>query len=287
MTRPGRSAGVRCDRRGAEEPGDATSDAARTTSDPGRPSPSSRVTGRLVALSASAVLAVYAAGYIRTRPAAERIAGAAADRRSLERAPPPIGLAIPPVQTIPARPTTGVTAGDSRGVHARSPKSPVQPPDPASQHGQIRPREPRDGRHHPRAGTNDSQPDPPTVPVQAPKLATGEPSFVSGAPPQSEATNRPPSPAAPLATNGYKDGTYFGWGTSRHGDIQASVVIVGGRIASASIAQCLTRYPCSWIASLPGEVVARQSPKIDYVSGATQSTEAFSSAVIDALSKAK
>jgi uncharacterized protein with FMN-binding domain len=93
----------------------------------------------------------------------------------------------------------------------------------------------------------------------------------------------PPAPAAPR----YKDGTYLGWGTSRHGDIQASVVIEDGRIASATIAQCLTRYSCSVIAKLPPQVAARQSPEVDYVSGATQSTDAFYYAVVDALSKAK
>ena len=85
----------------------------------------------------------------------------------------------------------------------------------------------------------------------------------------------------------YKDGTYLGWGTCRHGDIQAQVIVQDGRIASASIAQCWTRYSCSWVAHLPGQVVTRQSPDVDYVSGATQSANAFYWAVIDALTKAK
>ena len=85
----------------------------------------------------------------------------------------------------------------------------------------------------------------------------------------------------------YKDGTYLGWGTCRHGDIQAQVIVQDGRIASASIAQCWTRYSCSWVAHLPGQVVTRQSPDVDYVSGATQSANAFYWAVIDALNKAK
>jgi uncharacterized protein with FMN-binding domain len=92
---------------------------------------------------------------------------------------------------------------------------------------------------------------------------------------------------APASQAKWKDGTYTGWGTSRHGDIQASVVVEGGRIASAVIAQCLTRYSCSWIAMLPPQVAIRQSPEVDYVSGATQSTNAFYYAVVDALSKAK
>jgi uncharacterized protein with FMN-binding domain len=85
----------------------------------------------------------------------------------------------------------------------------------------------------------------------------------------------------------YKDGTYLGWGYCRHGDIQASVLVEGGRIAAAGIAQCLTRYACSVIAALPSQVVSRQSPNVDYVSGATQSADAFYGAVVDALSKAK
>ena len=64
-------------------------------------------------------------------------------------------------------------------------------------------------------------------------------------------------------------------------------MIESGRIASATIAQCLTRYSCSWIAHLPGQVVSRQSPDVDYVSGATQSSNAFYYAVAEALSKAK
>lgn len=85
----------------------------------------------------------------------------------------------------------------------------------------------------------------------------------------------------------YKDGTYLGWGSCRHGDIQASVVIESGRIASATIARCLTRYSCSWIEHLPPQVTARQSAEVDYVSGATESSDAFREAVVDALSKAK
>ncbi|MFI5232260.1 MAG: FMN-binding protein, partial [Gemmatimonadales bacterium] len=84
-----------------------------------------------------------------------------------------------------------------------------------------------------------------------------------------------------------KDGVYYGWGTSRHGDIQASVEIKSGKIIGAYISQCLTQYSCSWVSALPGQVVQRQSAEVDYVSGATQSSNAFYYAVIDALKKAK
>jgi uncharacterized protein with FMN-binding domain len=105
-------------------------------------------------------------------------------------------------------------------------------------------------------------------------------------------TTEPPVPTpapvqAAAAAPQYKDGAYTGWGTSRHGDIQATVTIENGRIAAAVISQCLTRYSCSWVAHLQGQVVTRQSPEVDYVSGATQSTNAFYYAVVEALSKAK
>jgi uncharacterized protein with FMN-binding domain len=85
----------------------------------------------------------------------------------------------------------------------------------------------------------------------------------------------------------WKDGTYDGWGFSRHGNIQASVIIAGGRIASAIISQCRTRYSCSVIDMLPPQVARRQSPNVDYVSGATQSADAFYEAVVAALNKAR
>ena len=100
-------------------------------------------------------------------------------------------------------------------------------------------------------------------------------------------TTEPPAvPVAPPQPR-YIDGTYSGWGTCRHGDIQATVVVEGGRIASAAITQCLTRYSCSWISMLPPQVVSRQSAEVDYVSGATESTNAFYYAIVEALSKAK
>jgi uncharacterized protein with FMN-binding domain len=95
------------------------------------------------------------------------------------------------------------------------------------------------------------------------------------------------SQAGQNARGQFKDGVYTGWGTSRHGDIQATVEIRDGHIYSAAISQCLTRYSCSWISHLPGQVVSRQSPNVDYVSGATQSTNAFYYAVVEALAKAK
>lgn len=85
----------------------------------------------------------------------------------------------------------------------------------------------------------------------------------------------------------YKDGLYSGWGTSRHGDIEAYVEIKGGKITSAFIGECLTQYSCSWIAKLPPMVLQAQSAEIDYISGATHSSNAFYYAVANALKKAQ
>jgi uncharacterized protein with FMN-binding domain len=95
----------------------------------------------------------------------------------------------------------------------------------------------------------------------------------------------PTATPAQAATGKYKDGSYVGLGRSRHGNIEATVVVQGGTIVSAKISQCLTRYPCSMIAALPGEVVAQQSATVDFVSGATDSSTAYQQAVANALAK--
>lgn len=85
----------------------------------------------------------------------------------------------------------------------------------------------------------------------------------------------------------WKDGSWSGWGRSPHGDIEATVVIEGGSIMSAVISQCRTRYSCSVISALLPQVTQRQSAEVDYVSGATESTNAFYYALVAALAKAR
>jgi uncharacterized protein with FMN-binding domain len=225
----------------------------------------------LLALSSAAVLAVYAAGYVRTRAAAERFA-----EQTEARVRPAFTVAAPPVSAAssPERPAAADSpAHDSDAMPAVTTK-----------HEPV-----RKLRRKKTVELIAPGPDRTTLSLAVPAApaAHDEPAepkeakeSESAVPPQSKA---PAEPKAPQ----WKDGTYFGWGTSRHGDIQAQVVIEGGRIASATIAQCLTRYSCSVIAKLPPEVAERQSPEVDYVSGATQSTNAFYYAVVEALSKAK
>jgi uncharacterized protein with FMN-binding domain len=216
--------------------------------------PRRKISNSLVTLSSAAVLAVYIAGYHRTGSAADGFAAQAARRRTsapiVASAVAP-KLATPRVEATPAvRPPS---APPFRKVSPRASSAPVPNAAPTP------------------ATTEDS----PATPSASPAAAT---------PNDQVAMLAAPIAAAPQGR--YKDGTYLGWGTSRHGDIQASVVIQSGEIVSAEIAQCLTRYSCSWIAALPGQVISRQSPNVDYVSGATQSCNAFSDAVAQALSQA-
>jgi uncharacterized protein with FMN-binding domain len=211
------------------------------------PEPGKKVANSLVAMSSAAILAVYSAGYTRTRAAARRLEAQAA-----ARVPSPVEM-VKPVAPPPAP----VAAVPSKATHARAS---------AAVPAKVKPAAP--------APIDLPEPPPATPPI-AETLPAG--------PAPIAAPESPPPPPAPK----WKDGTYLGWGSSRHGDIQAAVTIESGRITSATIAQCLTRYSCSVIANLPPEVPQRQSADVDYVSGATQSANAFYYAVVDALGKAK
>ena len=96
------------------------------------------------------------------------------------------------------------------------------------------------------------------------------------------ASVNPTVPATPV----WKDGKYSAWGTCRHGDIQATVVIQGGKIISADITDCETRYSCDVIDTLPPKVLTRQKAKFDAVGGATESAYAYYGAVYWALDQA-
>ncbi len=233
---------------------------------------SQKVANSLVALSSAAVLTVYAAGYLRTRPAAERFAVEEARR----------GTAGPSAETT-------ATPGTAPGQFPRSPATTRVPSAPPSRTVSS-PASLATSASAPTSTEVRNAPPAPVTTESSTALPPAAPADVQTAEPTAPDGNIATEPAAaPTATQQaqYKDGTYLGWGSCRHGDIQASVVVERGRIASAAIAQCLTRYSCSWIEALPSQVVSRQNTKVDYVSGATQSTDAFADAVADAISKAK
>ena|SRR5579862_8757424 len=211
---------------------------------------------RLVGASCAAVLAVYVAGYARTQSAANRLAAEIADRRS------PVARAL---RAVPA------TAAATEPGKIATPLAPVVAT--ARLHDAVTPAEPEPEQKL--ASASNASPAVADPPAALPSVTTAVP------PPAAV-----PAPPAPAPAQ-WKDGTYTGWGYSRHGNIEASVVIEGGRIASATISQCRTRYSCSVIEQLPPQVAQRQSPEVDYVSGATQSANAFYGAVVEALGKAK
>ena len=218
----------------------------------------------LVALSSAAVLAVYAAGYVRTRSAADRFELQAAGRNAGSR---PDAEVRPQAEV---RPKPDTTYEPNREV----PLKPETTDKPAAVAPPV--------KASPSSTTSKTLAESPiaeAVPVPAEAPA---PVLVA----EQKAAEPAIAPATPQKSE-YKDGTYLGWGHCRHGDIQASVVIAGGRIASATISQCLTRYSCSVIEKLPPEVALRQSPDVDTISGATQSGDAFYYAVTDALLQAK
>jgi uncharacterized protein with FMN-binding domain len=220
-----------------------------------RTSPTQRISNGLITLSSAAIVAIYAAGYHRTSPAAHRFDSQIPQQRTSAT----IAIATPPPAANPgsaAAPPVSSSAAPAVKKNTKKPSTPSR------------------------------------------KVAASNASDSAGSPSPASTTNpliEAAAPPAVAAKNVYKDGVYLGWGSCRHGDIEASVTIQGGKIALVTISQCLTRYSCGWIApkipgaglpDLPSQVVERQGPKVDYVSGATESSYAFADAVVAALSKA-
>jgi uncharacterized protein with FMN-binding domain len=160
-----------------------------------------RMPGRLVALSASAVAAIYVAGLLSTQPAAQSVAEAA------------------------AAPLTAVT-----------------------------------------------------TPASALATDSSLPAVVVGAASSSTTAN---------ATSTYADGTYAATGTSALGNVTVSLGIAGGTISNVQITKVTTKFPMSRIASLPSQVVQKQSASVNVVTGATYSSQAFKQAVQLALAQAQ
>jgi uncharacterized protein with FMN-binding domain len=121
----------------------------------------------------------------------------------------------------------------------------------------------------------------------SPTAVVGTATAVASQPtPVASATATATATQTATQTAGYKDGTYSGTGTSRRGNVSVSVTVQSGRIATVTISNITTQYPVSRIASLPAQVVSRQSSQVDNISGATYSAQAFSTAVQAALAKA-
>ena len=229
-----------------------------------------KIANSLVAMSSAAVLAVYSAGYVRTRPAADRVA-----KQALERT---LARQLPPTEAVHDSPATRDREPEIKPAAPMS-SAAIAHPDPKPKPAVVpKPSEPgalADASIPlPNAGAAPSSP------------VTPEPAAVTSLSAVAEPPASVPAPPAP-APKTWKDGKYVGWGGSRHGDIEATVVIEAGRIVSAEISNCQTRYPCDVIEKLPPQVITRQSPNVQRVSGATESADAFYSAVYFALKQAQ
>lgn len=202
----------------------------------------------LVVLSSVAIMSVYGIGYQRTFAGANALASL--DSSNVAQASAD-SAAPTPVATVIAQAVAQATQ--------------TQNPSPASAASV--------------AGT-------PTASGSAAKASpTGAPT--PRAIPTATAAAKIVPPTATVAKAGqYRDGTFVGQGFSRHGGIEATVVITGGKIVSADITDCSTRYPCDAAYPLIPEVVSRQAAPIHHISGATDSSMAYHDAVIKALAQA-
>ncbi|MDB4890097.1 MAG: hypothetical protein JWL61_1952 [Gemmatimonadetes bacterium] len=205
----------------------------------------------LLALGTAAVLAVYGAGFVRTQKASERFEG---ETRRRHPVAPITALNNSPDVSVPAPAAPVVTENATPEL---------------KQTAKVKAEQKRE-----------KKPDTTNAISVAVKPTIGT------APVAADTTTKAPVDSAMVARD-LKDGVYTGWGTSRHGDIESRVEIKNGRIISASIAQCLTMYSVYWIAALPPQVVKRQSPNVDVISGATESSNAFYDGIVEALKKAK
>ncbi len=215
-------------------------------------------------MSSAAIIAVYSAGYTRTQVAADRFE----ERRPADPRPARV---TSPIDPLPVAGVASFSQAPDKTERIASTESSRDLPKQAS-------------APSPAEASVPSSPELSEAPADAPASIQVAASISSIPDHPADAT---PAAAPQPEIAMWKDGTYSGWGFCRHGSIEAEVRIENGRIASASISQCRTRYSCTVIDRLPPEIAQRQSAQVDYVSGATQSAQAFSDAVYEALSKAK
>ena len=234
------------------------------------------------------MLAVYTAGYVRTQSAAQKFTDDAGGRKpraqpdSLVAATSPTpspGVALP--ISTPAEPTPTPALPETI-----VPPTAPEPSAPAvTSSVAIAPAVTGSPIELAAATETAAVPAPPPVAVATPTpvavAAVGPASATAST--SAKAATTPPVAAAPSK---WRDGKFTGWGSCRHGDIEATVEIRGGRIVSAVISKCHTVYSCDVIAKVIPQVVERQTPDVDTVSGATQSADAFYWAVFSALADA-
>ena len=212
------------------------------------PDPGKKIANSLVAMSSAAILAVYSAGYTRTRTAARRL-----EAQSEARIPAPVDVVKPVVQA-PASPVPAAP----KSTHSVSPKPKPgpTPTEPAAvvERRSLRPWFPR-------------RPIPEVAAVPAAPAPTPNP---------------PPPPPAPSGkTAPILAGARLGTAISRRRSPSKAGASRRRPSRSASHAIPATSSP-----SCRPKYRSDKTPDVDYATGATQSANAFY-AVVDALGKAK
>ena len=212
--------------------------------------PSHRMHRGLVALSASAVAAVYITGYVRTQAADSSIGAASVTTQATAVVAAAPALSPTPLPVVIQRVTPGAArlgatpSANATGTAVAS-------------------------------GASTGQ-----TGASAAAAATGQ----AGSSGQSGSGGQ--SGHSGQSGGTLKDGTFSGQGTSRRGDVWVSVQVQDGRIANVSITRSTLQYPLRDIAALPDEVLQRQTAQVDVVSRATYSSMAFRGAVAQALAAA-
>jgi uncharacterized protein with FMN-binding domain len=231
-----------------------------------------KISNDLVAVSCAAVLTVYAAGYWRTREAARRL-----DSQSQERRPSPTELAAtPPGKTAPSEappalppsPESSAPITPSMAVAVAAPTTGAMAAEVSSKVAAA--------TLPPAVDSLQAATLPETSVAVVAVTSVIEPVPVSLVTAESQ----------PIPAGNWRDGTFTGWGSSRHGDIKAQVLIRNGRIVESGVASCETRWPCDVISTIINQPVERQNADVDRVSRATESTNAYYYALVDALDDA-
>ncbi len=250
---------------------------------------SRKVANSLLSLSSAAVLAIYAAGYERTRTAADELEAASAQRRPVVPSPQRTAPADPPA--IQAPPLAATIESGAVGVPTVMPAPPPEAAPMAAVASTTPATSAAPAPVSVAMADTVAKPLPPLVKENnAPGLSTA--AAPSPAPTAAAvAASTPVSAAAPVAAAApmpkYKDGTFRAWGRSRHGDIFSFVVVENGRIVHSGVDKCRTRWSCDLVSHLGPQVVQRQNAEVDYVSGATESGNAFYYGVLEALNMAQ
>ncbi len=255
-----------------------------------------RTKRNLMLMGSAAVIAIYTTGFFHTAAAAAKLAadehgrtdprgrGGETEPGRAKTVPAPVATATLPLATPATPPPTATPkplqtpapAPLATPVPLPVATAPTPAPTPAVT-AVIAPAVP--------AATPVSVPSPvPTTPVQVAALPAGPAPDA----PTTSATSSVVPAAVSAVNKKYKDGAYFGWGRCRHGDLKVTVEMLDDKIVSAEITECYTRYSKNVISRLPKQIVDRQNPdKLDRISGASESSDAYYFAVLEALKAAK